>query len=503
MGLPAVVLNVQNNGLAQASPGDGNTEYVIGGASQGPYYAIVQSTNPNDFSGQNGSGPGVELAGFICNSTGNEVAFVAVPLTGGANTAIVATVPGGSTSAVTLTGTPQDTYYGRCNVIAGGTIGAVGIQVSVSLDANRTVFNTYNLGTATTLLISQPGNATTGLTLNFGAGTLVAGDSFAWVSTEGTWTDAEVQSAISVMLPIPTLVPQDIIIAGGSAQRNGAATVGIQPGDVTVFDGYATTLFNKKRFNRVLCAAGDAQWGGASGETEAAWMTSLQSSYANAVSPNARVVVTAGHYNFISPYSQTQFRRPGLWGAAARDSAVAIQVDLGRVKDGAIANMPNSPPPKADGFIYHDESVNPGLDAARFLSFLSYANRPGLYIANPNIMSSPGSINLLQYGHVIDGGCLAAYNFFVEELSDSVRVDANGHILAVDQQDLQTRANIALVEALGPAVSSVQVLVSTTDNILLSSTLTVTIQIQPLGYLKVIAVTFTFVNVAAVVIQQS
>ena len=505
MALPAVKLNVVDNGLAQAIPGSGPTQYVIGGGDQGPYWQVIESTNPNDFTTQNGNGPGVDLAGFIANSTGNAVAFVAVPLSGGTNTAVSQIIPGGSTSVVSVSGTPNDTMYCRATVVTGGTIGVAGIQIAVSIDNNRTTFNTYNLGTASSLVVSISGGARTGLTLNFAAGALVAGDYFTWVSTEGVWTDAAIQSAINCLLPLPTLVPEDLIIAGGSAQRNGVGTVGIQPGDVSVFDGYMTTLFNKKRFNRLLCQAGDALWGGASTETEATWLTSLESSYATTVSTNGRVSVSAGHYNVVSPYSQAQFRRSLLWPAAARDAAVAIQVDLGRVKDGALANMPNSPPPTPDGFIYHDENVNPGLDAARFMSALRYPNRPGFFVANPNIMCNPGSdFNWLQHGHVIDAACLIAYNFFLDELSDSVRVGSTGTILPQDANDLQKRCNQQLAAGLtnNGAVSSAVCIVSLTDLILVTATLNVTVSIQPLGYLKAIDVTLTFTNVAAVTVQQ-
>jgi hypothetical protein len=505
MGLPAVNLNVLDNGLAQALPGNGNTEYVIGCASQGPYFQIVNSTNPGAFSAQNGAGPGVELAGFIANSTGNAVAFVAVPGSGATNTGMVASIPGNSTSKANITGTPFDTYYGLVKVLTGGTLGTGPIQVSVSLDGGRTTYAVYNLGVGFSVAI-----ASTGLTLSFSAGTLVTGDSFSWVSTEPVWTSAQVASAINLLLPIPTLLPEDIIIAGGSAQRLGAGTVGAAAADVTALDGFLTTLFNKRRFNRGLLHAGDASyggnaqtpWGGASAETEVAWISSLQTAFANASS--LRVGVTGGHYNAISPYSQTQFRRPLLWQAAARDSAVAIQVDLGRVSDGALANMPL--PASPDGWIYHDDFVNPGLDASRFMAAMSIANRPGVFIANPNLMAPPGSdFNWLQRGHVVDAACLIAYNFFVTKLSSGVRVGTNGFILPQDAKTFEQACNVQLANGLtnAGAVSSALCQVSRTDAILTTATLTVTVTIVPLGYLKAINVTITFQNPATIQVTTS
>ena len=517
-----VNLFVQDGGLGQSPPGVGNIEYVVGIASVGPYYQILSSTNPAAFQA-NGTGPGVEMAGFIANSTGNEVAFVAVPASSAGASASYTGVGGGtttgdtntSTSVVTITGTPNDTYYGQVNVIVGGTVGTTGMQVSVSLDANRTIYQITNLGTATTLLIQAPGQPSTGITLNFAAGTLVAGDTFKWVSTEPLWTDAAINSAINAMLPIPSLVPEDIWVVGGSSVRTTAnaytttvasgfpGTAGVTPSDLTAFDGYMTTLFNKKRFVNLIASAGDASYGGASTESEATWMTSLETNFASFAATSLKVGCTAGSYNCISPYTQTQFRRPMLWQAAARDSLVAIQVDLGRVKD---KNLPNTPlPTSPDGYIYHDESVSPGLDAARFMSLWSLVNRPGLFIKNPNLMVAPGSdFNWLQHGHVINAACLIAYDFFVDELSDSVRVSSKtGFIIPQDRNALQSGCNAQLANGLtnASAVSAATCSVSGTDNILSTSTLTVLVSITPLGYLKAINVTIQFVNPAIVVVQ--
>jgi hypothetical protein len=529
-----VNLFVQDNGLGQSPPGQGNTEYVIGIGSTGPYWQVIQSTNPAAFQA-NGTGPGVEMAGFIANSTGNPVAFVAVPATAVGANASYAGVANGvtvgasniSTSVVTLSGTPNDSYYGQMTVVsvggnstAGtvGTVGTTGIQVQVSLDNNRSVYQTSNLGTATTLAVTFPGQPTTGLTLNFAAGTLCVGDTFKWISTEPVWSDAAIQSAINCMLPLPSLIPEDIIVVGGSCVRvststysgtvsaGWAGTVGCQPSDLTAFDGYMTTLFNKRRFNNLICQAGDAQQGGTSTETEALWLTSLETNFASIAAASLKVGITGGHYNCISPFTQAQFRRPLLFQAAARDSGVAIQVDLGRVLDGALANTPASPPTSPDGFIYHDEQVNPGLDAARFISCWSLLNRPGLFIKNPNMMVAPGSdFNWLQHGHVMNAACLIAYDFFVEQLSNSVRVSATtGFILPQDAMTLQTGCNTALATGLtnAGAVSAATCTVSQTDNILSTSTLTVKVSIVPLGYLKAVSITLVFTNPATIAVSQ-
>ncbi len=490
-----VVLHVQDGGLGQSPPAGGNTLVVIGCHSGGTQadYKPYGTTSGAAIVANSGYGSAPELGASIAQ-VGNEVIFVGVPAaTPGSNTAVNATVPGGGTSAVTLTGTPNDTYYGKVTVVVGGTIGTSGIQLSLSVDAGRTTQQTVNLGTASTAVFTN-----TGLTLNFGAGTLKAGDSYSWVSTEPLWSDAAVASAIASLVSIPDVF-KDIYVTGGSDASTGPGTAGVTNGDVTALQTAMDTLFTKRRYGRLIACGRDALYGGNSTETEATWIAALQTQFVNADAP--RVAVSGGNYNMTSAITQSQMRRPLAFFAAVRDSSVAIQVDLGRVSDGALSPMvvPVSP----DGFIYHDESVNPGLDAARLISAWSITSLPGLYILNPNLLAAPGSdFNWLQHGAVIDAACLIAYVFFVKQLSSAVRVSkSTGKILEQDAKNLELRCNAQLDNGLvnANAVTDAVCVVSRADNLLTTPLLHVTISITPLAYLKAIDVVIQFVNPAIVV----
>lgn len=491
-----VNITIQDNGLGASTPGAGNTIVVAGICSQGPVNQPFFSTSPKSLVGFGGYGPAPQLAALIAQQSGNPVGLVRV-LQGaaGTNTAVSSGGTNTSTSAVTLTGTPLDTFYGLVTVLTGGnTIVAGGNILAISLDAGRSTLVTVQLqATQATYAI-----ANTGLTLNFGAGMLATGDTFSWISTEPTWTDANVASALASLIGT-SIAWKDVYIPGGAAALNGAGTVGATNADVQAVDGYMTNLFNNRRYGRAYLQARDAMWGGSSTENEATWIASLEAAHVNDAS--LRAGVTAGHYNVISAIDQSQYRRPLMFGAAPRDASVAIQVDLGRVSDGALAEL--TLPTAPDGFIYHDESVNPGLDAARFLSAWSIITLPGLYIKNPNLMAPPGSdFSLLQHGAVIDAASLIAYTFFVQRLSSSVRVNpTTGFILQQDANTLQQGANAALANGLGSAVSSAKCIVSLTDNILSTNTISVTIQIVPLGYLKSIDVTMEFLNPALMPVQ--
>jgi hypothetical protein len=510
-----VTLVVNDGGLGQSPPGLGNVEVVIGVCSGGStepslYYAPIQTANPSTITSTCGYGPGPEMTCNIIQAAGNPVIYIPIPYTTpGQNTGPFAATGNIGTAPLTLSGAPVDSYYGTVECTTACTIGSTAGQVTVSLDFQRTTFATINIPASyvagTPLSVTQGGIAT-GLSISFGNGSLAQGDTFYWISDEPMWSDAAVASAIQALYNWNQSNPEDIVVVGGSARRNGAGTVGSQASDVVSFDSQMTALFNKTRYMRLLCSAGDAQWGGASTESESTWENSLANAFAN--SSSLRVGVTGGHYNCVSAISQTQFRRPLLWFAAARDSAVAIQVDLGRVKDGALGNLvlPTTPDTGFAGstkpFVYHDETVNPGLDGARLMSAWSIARRPGLFIKNPNLLAPPGSdFNWLQHGHIIDGACLIVYDFFVNELSDNVLVypagsQNAGQLLTSVSNYLISSCNSLLYTGLvAPgAASAAVVTIPAGQNILTTAALYVNSAITPPGYLKAIVVTLQFQN---------
>lgn len=501
MSKQGINISVADGQLGQSVPGQGPTQVVIGCGSGGtvPSFSPYETSNVSTIKTNSGVGPGPRLAAFIASLTGNAVEFVKVPsVTPGTNTTVRAGSTNTSATVMTLAGTPLDDYYLVVTPTNSFTVGTGPGQIAISLDGGATTAYLVNLGTATTVTTGSDFTTYTGLTLNFTSATAVLGDTFYAVCSAPLWNDAGVQSAIQAAASIKGVAFQDIFVAG-------LATAS----DATAFDGYMTTLANtNKRFSRLLCTTRDILWGGASTETEAAWIAAEQAAYANLSS--LRVGVCAGHYRFIDPFTQSQLRSSLLYGAASRDAGVAIQVDLGEVDMGALQNLvlPSAPDTFGNGtFVYHDEDQNPGLDASRFLAAWQIVGLPGVYIMNPNMMAPPNSdFNWLQHGHVIDSACYIAYAYFVQKISSSVRVsNTTGFILPQDRARLQAGCNAQLGNILVTpgAVSSAACVVSGTDNILSTAALTVTLSIVPLGYVKAINITISFLNPAVVAVQNA
>ena len=523
MTIPSVNFTVADNGLGQTNPSNGNVLAVIGVSSGGnvPANVPVQSAQGGAFITAGGYGPGTQLAELVLNETGNEVIYIQAAAAAVGTVSTIRTKSGNTgATAMTVTGTPNDTYYVLVTCTGAGTFGTgPGPSFTVSLSAGRGVDATFNnVGSTLSFALSIANGCVTntGLTLVFTAATFAVGDQIYFIAQEPTWSDATVASAIASLQGIPfgeTFV--DVFITGGASAINGPGTVGAAAADVTSFQAQATNLFNKRRYCRVYCHARDAREGGTSTETETAWIASIEADHLN--DSALRVGVAAGHYVIPSPVDQVQYRRPGMWDLAVRDSSAAIQVDLGRVSDGPMAPLtipsivtwpPNvpGPGPNADGFLYHDEALTPSLDAARFATFMQYIGFPGFYCTAPNLMAPPGSdFNLLEHGHVIDAACLVWYLFATTKLRSGVRVQgANGanpgHILPQDQQDLQNRGTQALRNILTPGlvVSDVYCTVLSTDNILSTNTLTTTVSVIPLGLIVTIPTTIQFINPALV-----
>ena len=480
MTVKSVDITIISNGLGAVPPGGGETIAVVGVSSTGTANQAIQSSDPADFVTNNGYGPGVQAAAFVTQHGGNPVIFVkAATSSAGTNSAVTHT--GTGTSVVTVSGTPLDTYYAVATVITGGTIGTAGCVVAVSLDAGRTTYATATLGTGNTYVVPN-----TGLTLNFGAGSLVAGDTYTFVSLEPTATAANIVAAI------------EGLIASGMAFKNVLVVGAINASDAATIKAEATVLFNKKRFTRLFCNARDVTWGGTSNETEAQWVTSISTDFAGLDAD--RLNVAAGYYNIISPLSSTQFRRPLSWAEAAVDSTTDIGTDISWVALGAYPMV--AKPSVSDGFIYYDAQNNAALDTARFSTAQLLYGKPGWYLTNSNMMAAAGSdFSILPYCEVVDEACRIAYLFFTDYLGGSVRVSATtGFILPADANDIDARCTAELQAGLGNGVSSIRNVVTRNSNILSTRILTTTVEIVPLGYINVVSITMTFVNPALVAV---
>ena len=460
-------------------------------------FQIVATTNPSTLYSYVGPGPLAE-AGGLSALAGGTVLAIPLPVTtkGTATAPVLSQGTGASLGTVGASGITTtldstygayDDYYVQVAFPTGGTVSTAGIQFQLSLDAGRTFGPVLNLGTSATYIIPN-----TGITLNFGAGTIVAGNVCKFSTVAPAPSDADINTAIGVYKASP------YALAGVGTIH----IVGVYAGtDIALMSngstGYLDVLKNQNVYNRAIISVRDAgapaAWGG-SGESEPAWMTAIETNASSTITGNdgKRLSVNAGYYNTPTAFPTTvcgtpSYRRPLSWSLAARQVIIPPQRHAGRVKDGALSTIvvnPSSDP--TDGFIYHDERIKPGLDAARFSSATTRLQKgAGFFIKNPNLMSLPGSVfTILPLGLVMDVACTIVFAVGQNEIDDDIRTLPSGTLYPSDALALQNAFDAALQADMVSQnmLSSEQTVVDQTNNVALTSTVNVGVTLQARGY---------------------
>lgn len=482
-----VTITIIDGGAAIVVPG-GTVQAVIGTAETGPVATVVATANPNTLDSTFGVGKLREAGALAILAGGTVLAVRCATVTAGVASAVTAASLG--TSVVTVTGTPLDDYFVIFRVGTGGTIGVAGITFQISLDAGRTYGPVLSLGTAVLYAISE-----SGVTLNFAAGTLIAAGTAKFGCVGPKPDAAGIVACLQALQASP-------YANGGWGSGNIAEVV--SAADAATIALQLETMATNYVFTRFIMTARDASpaavWGG-TGETESTWIGSLQTAFS--ATQAKRDVVGGGYYNMPSAFptpsaSAPRYRRPGTWALAVRQVTIPPQRHAGRVRDGALTNILIDPTvDPLDGFIYHDERVNPGLDIARFSSIRSRIGYPGMYIQNPNLMSPPGSsFTILPYGNVMDVACGIVHQVGQADINSDIRLNPNGTIyeneaLALEAAFLNA---INIFMTANQMISSVRVSVDRTNNVLATSTVNVSVTIVARGYISTEIISIGFQN---------
>ena len=381
-----------------------------------------------------------------------------------------------------------------------------GITYKVSYDAGRNFGPTTALSTASSINLPELG-ITLMLTHAGSGDKLYTGDVFIF-STVGMTASASNASPNHGLAQCILAAAASVYsaqgwgsthIIGELSEANAATLVADTTGTVDTLPG---TYYV---FTRALLSARDvsppAIWGG-TGESETTWMTDGSVGVVNtfAALSAKRACVGAGHYNIQSSIAGTAgapaFRRPGMWAEAVRQLLIPPQRHSGRVKDGALGSIVQDPAnDPLDGFVYHDERVNPGLDAARFCSFRTRKGRPGVFVANPNMMSPAGSyFTILPLGNVMDVACDIVHQVGESEINDDIRLNSNGTIVEKDARVLEGLFGQALKDQMlaNSMISGYSVLVDRSKNVATTSEVDVAVTITARGYILSETITISY-----------
>jgi Protein of unknown function (DUF2586) len=479
MSQPAITITELDGALGVTPESAGKLLALVGPATAGPKNLPAAFARVKDVISTFTGGPLVEAGCHSIERYSRPVILVRTDAStaGSAGTLVTTGVTG--TSVVTLTGLPNDDYELALRVVKGGTIGVAGITFQWSLDGGRTWSPLIALGTATTFPIPGAG----GLTLNFAAGTLVAGDAVTSRTSAPTWSAAELGAGLDAL---------------AASQLAWEIVEPVGPIDSNSFDTLELKLAAMAAGGKYRAWSGGARMPNA-GESEATYFTALSGIFGSKASLHGELA--AGACKLTSSVSGRKYKRPASYVIAAREAASSEEVNIADVNLGPLAGVSirdaNGNPDE------HDESLYPGLDDARFAVLRTWEGFPGVYVNRPRLFSPAGSdFQLMPHRRVLNLAHGSLRGFFIRRLNRPILVSAaTGFILEEEALEIEAGARKSMEAVLlaKPKASAVQFALSRTDNLLSTKTLTGDARVVPLGYPEYINLTVGFYNPALAV----
>lgn len=485
MSQPAVNITELDGALGILPTSAGRLYAVLGVSSSGPFDTPATFARVSDVTSAFGDGPMVEAACYYIEKYGRPVVIVRTGETnpGTYPAASVVVFVGSGTSVITVddVGTaPHDDYEFYFKVIAGGTIGIDGITFQWSLDGGRTLSPVTALGVATLFIFPDSG----GTQIDFAAGTLVAGDVATFRGDAPLWNSTEIGTALDVL--IASAVSWEISHVVGNV-------------DGTSFDVIDPKFTGARAAGKYHSYCAHTRMPDLA-ETEAAYLTAMAAIFDSKATVHGEICSAAA--KTISSVTGRQYRRPVSFSVAAMEQAQSEEINIADVNLGSIPGVSiRDANGNADE---HDESLNPGLDDARFTVLRTWEGIQGVYVNRPRILSAAGSdFDLHTKRRVLNLAHAALRIYFIRRLNRPIRVDATtGFILEEEALEIESGARAALRDTLlaKPKASAVEVTISRTDNLLSTKTITGDARVTPLAYPEFINIELGFLNPALQVV---
>lgn len=479
---PSVLITELDGALGVLPPSAGRLLAVVGAANTGPIAVPATFARVRDLVATFEGGPAVEAAAHYINAYGRPVLFVRCDASiDGTVSAVVPANVGGGTSVVSveLLPTPNDDMELMLKIVGPGTVGTAGITYKLSYDGGRSLGPTVALGTSTTIDVPGAG----GVVFKLGVGTLAAGATYSVRTSAPSYSEADLGGALSAL--------------GASAvqweicQIVGALTAGLIDKIELGFSG----LFAVGKYRSWVghCRMPNA------GESEAAYLSAMSTAFGTKATVFGSIY--AGACKLSSAVTGRKSRRPTSFPTAAREQSVSEEIDIADPNLGALVGVSiRDDNGNADE---HDESLNPGLDDARFAVLRTWDGLQGVYVNRPRLFSAEGSdFQLMPHRRVLNLAHGALRMYFMRRLNRPIRVNnTTGFILESEAREIESGALAALTSVLlaKPKASGVQFVLSRYDNLLSTKTITGSGRVIPLAYPEQIQLEVGFFNPALVV----
>jgi hypothetical protein len=482
---PSVNITELDGALGVIPSSAGKLTAFIGCATGGPLNLPAAFARVTDLVASFLGGELVEAAASYIYTTGRPALVVrAAGSTAPVLGVVTPTMTGTSivTVAVPSGGAgPVDHYEMRVKFPTGGTVGTAGIVYQVSFDGGRNYGLKTELGTLNKIAVG-------GVEFSLGVGTIVAGDAFACVVHPAQWSGVELQAALTALGQSAVQWEQLSIV--GTLDATTAGTV----------DTWCAGIRNSQHKYRSWIGAARVsnRDDPAAIESEAAYLTAMTGVWSGFAS--TRAAISGGACRLTSGVNGRNYRRPVSWPLVNAQGAVTEEVNVADPNLGALPGVTIRDP---NGNVdEHDESINPGLDDIGLTVLRTWDGYSGTYVNRPLLKSNPGSdYTIIPYRRVMNLAEVVAYQYFVLRLNKPIRVDpTTGYILETEALEIEAGANAVLIGALltKPKASSVSFVLSRTDNVLSTKTLTGSIRLTPLAYPETINLDTSYFNPALV-----
>ena len=469
MTIPAASLTVRDGALGIVPEDASSIPAIVGIASSGNTEEVQSFSDIQSLKAHYGQGPLVEAAALVLAVAGGPVRCVRID--GSVAGAVGAVTHTGGGATVTPSGTPNDAYLVVVEIIAGGAVGTATFRYS--LDDGETW--SEEISTAASYEVPD-----TGIVLAFDstAEEFVADETYEFGCTPTGYNSTDLGTALDALLS-SELAFGFIFIVGVAADIAGAATL------AAAVDTKLTTAASAHRY---VFAVMECPF-----DPETEGIGDVTAGFSGVGS--TRVGICADAVLLTSVLSGRGYRRTAAWPVVARLAASDLQVDPGRVIDGALPGITA---------VARDERKSPGLYDAGFLTVRTWVGRTGYYCTGGVLKtsSSTSDYRRLSNRRVMDRGSTVTYEALVRYINDTVRVDPDtGFIDERDAKAIEAYVTAQLEAALVAtgAASSVAATVKRDENILSTSNLTVSIRIVPLGQITSITADIGFENPALAV----
>jgi hypothetical protein len=463
MTLPQVTITELDGALGILPLSAGSLYAVVGPSTGGPLNLPATFGRVKDVIATYGAGPLVESAAHFLERYGRPVIIVRTATAAdGVVSSVTADAEGSSAVTVASGAKPDDDHEVVLRIVHGGTRGTAGITYQVSVDAGRSFSPVTALGTADHVDVPEAGI----LTLAISAGNLVAGDLFGLRTAAPTFDATGLGAALAALAN--SAASWEIVHVAG-------------PIDASAFDTVETKLAALFAIGKYRAWVGNVRAAGF-GETEAAYLTAMTTAFG--VKAAKFGALCGGSCKLPSSVSGRIVRRPVSFAYAALEASVSAEVDTADVNLGPLAGVSirdaNGNPDE------HDEAINPGLDDARFVTLRTWDGLAGVYVTRPRMFSAEGSdFYLLPHRRVLNLAHAALRQFFIRRLNRPIRVNkTTGYILESEALEIEEGARAVMRGVLlaKPKASAINFVLSRTDSLLSTRTLTGQGRVTPLAY---------------------